>query len=245
MTMDGMEIIGSQSHAATSPFLLSSPPLRHHHATFNLQTVQLSFDACLTYNTSTNSSSSNNGCIGNVNLFSETSPLSSNVTSAILPAEVTISPATSLITKSTPTLTLAALPEHQPCTVSGSENNHEIEHHGENLGFKKRSDVKISASTNEISSNLKKRRLNRTNCDDNTKEDNNPTSCRNDFQNPDEKDKTEDLNTPITTSSDLPTFFGPAAFVEPPPISGNDKLFSFMNFFFFHKMFDFYLRIAV
>lgn len=29
-----------------------------------------------------------------------------------------------------------------------------------------------------------------------------------------------DLNTPVTTSSDVPTFFGPSTVVEPPPITG-------------------------
>lgn len=29
-----------------------------------------------------------------------------------------------------------------------------------------------------------------------------------------------DLNTPVTTSSDLPSFFGPSTVVEPPPITG-------------------------
>lgn len=30
-----------------------------------------------------------------------------------------------------------------------------------------------------------------------------------------------DLNTPVTTSSDVPSFFGPSTVVEPPPITGN------------------------
>lgn len=29
-----------------------------------------------------------------------------------------------------------------------------------------------------------------------------------------------DLNTPVTTSGDIPTFFGPTTVVEPPPITG-------------------------
>lgn len=29
-----------------------------------------------------------------------------------------------------------------------------------------------------------------------------------------------DLNTPVTTSSDVPSFFGPSTVVEPPPITG-------------------------
>lgn len=32
--------------------------------------------------------------------------------------------------------------------------------------------------------------------------------------------QTGDLNTPVTTSSDIPSFFGPSTVVEPPPISG-------------------------
>ncbi|KOX72298.1 Early growth response protein 1 [Melipona quadrifasciata] len=126
MTMDGMEVVGSQPHAATSPFLLSPPPLGHHHhhhshTTFNLQTVQLSFDACLPYNAATSSNSIVCGVGGT----------------------------------STPAATT--------CT----------------------------------------------------------SECRDDLQEPNEKDKPGDLNTPVTTSSDLPSFFGPSALVEPPPISGS------------------------
>lgn len=29
-----------------------------------------------------------------------------------------------------------------------------------------------------------------------------------------------DLNTPVTTSADIPSFFGPSTVVEPPPITG-------------------------
>lgn len=32
--------------------------------------------------------------------------------------------------------------------------------------------------------------------------------------------QTGDLNTPVTTASDIPSFFGPSTVVEPPPISG-------------------------
>lgn len=31
-----------------------------------------------------------------------------------------------------------------------------------------------------------------------------------------------DLNTPVTTSSDIPSFFGPSTVVEPPPITGKN-----------------------
>lgn len=32
-----------------------------------------------------------------------------------------------------------------------------------------------------------------------------------------------DLNTPVTTSGDIPSFFGPSTVVEPPPITGKDN----------------------
>lgn len=32
-----------------------------------------------------------------------------------------------------------------------------------------------------------------------------------------------DLNTPVTTAGELPSFFGPASLVEPPPISGKNS----------------------
>lgn len=33
-----------------------------------------------------------------------------------------------------------------------------------------------------------------------------------------------DLNTPVTTSGDIPSFFGPSTVVEPPPITGMSRL---------------------
>lgn len=41
-----------------------------------------------------------------------------------------------------------------------------------------------------------------------------------------------DLNTPVTTSGDIPTFFGPSTVVEPPPITGKELQF----FLFLGKM---------
>lgn len=32
-----------------------------------------------------------------------------------------------------------------------------------------------------------------------------------------------DLNTPVTTSGDIPSFFGPSTVVEPPPITGKNQ----------------------
>lgn len=32
-----------------------------------------------------------------------------------------------------------------------------------------------------------------------------------------------DLNTPVTTSGDIPSFFGPSTVVEPPPITGKTR----------------------
>lgn len=36
--------------------------------------------------------------------------------------------------------------------------------------------------------------------------------------------QTGDLNTPVTTSNDIPSFFGPSTIVEPPPITGKKRL---------------------
>jgi hypothetical protein len=217
MTMDAMEVLGSQPHAAaTSPFLLSSPPLGHHHATFNLQTVQLSFDACLTYNASTACSSNNTGCIGSVNFLSGTTPSTSiaTVASASIPAAVTASTITPLSSKPIPTLNLTTLPIQQQCNTSNLMEHRQIQNHE----LRKRLEIENSSPLDECIGNIKKRRLQRTNCDDNNKECS--VQCREDVQNSDEKDKPGDLNTPVTTSSDLPSFFGPAVLVEPPPISG-------------------------
>lgn len=40
-----------------------------------------------------------------------------------------------------------------------------------------------------------------------------------------------DLNTPVTTSGDIPSFFGPATVVEPPPITGESH-FLYLSFIF-------------
>lgn len=45
--------------------------------------------------------------------------------------------------------------------------------------------------------------------------------------------QTGDLNTPVTTSSDIPSFFGPSTVVEPPPISG--KFFVTVRFHSFRQ----------
>lgn len=39
-----------------------------------------------------------------------------------------------------------------------------------------------------------------------------------------------DLNTPVTTSGDIPSFFGPATVVEPPPITGKSPFFFIPSF---------------
>lgn len=216
--MDGMEVIGSQAHAAaTSPFLLSSPPLGHHHATFNLQTVQLSFDACLTYNASTGSGSNSTGYIGSVNFLSGSSPSTSIAGAASLSTPIGGSTVTSLSPKSVPTLSLTTLPIHRQCITSDSTENRQVHSHVQNNDLRRRLDIENSQSLDDSTGNTKKRRSQRTNCYSNNRE---CTVEYRDIQSSDEKDKPGDLNTPVTTSSDLPSFFGPAALVEPPPISG-------------------------
>lgn len=126
MTMDGMEVVGSQPHAATSPFLLSSPPLghhhhHHHHATFNLQTVQLSFDACLPYNSATSSNSivCGVGGVGSVGGVGGTST----------PAATTCTSSTSC-QKTIPTLSLATcVPLHSQHQSSSEPTDHHTQHH--------------------------------------------------------------------------------------------------------------------
>ena len=217
MTMDGMEVIGSQPHAAaTSPFLLSPPPLGHHHATFNLQAVQLSFDACLTYNASTACGANNTGYISSVNFLSGTPPSTSIAAVASASIPTAIAP---LSSKSTSALSLTTLPIHQQCITSGTIGQRQIHNHIQNHELKKRLEIENSAQLNNSIDNNKKRSLTRANFHGDSKECS--IEYRNEAQNSDEKDKAGDLNTPVTTSSDLPSFFGPAALVEPPPISGS------------------------
>ena len=218
--MDGMEVVGTQHHAAASPFLLSSPPPghhhhhhhHHHHATFNLQAVQLSFDACLAYNTSA-SSSSGSGARGS-SPIAATSLNSCNV-------------------KSMPCLTLSNCPPLHPAASDSPELHTRHHHHNHNnnraeghLRHHRHPDA--PASPSESASGCEKRhhlhRHDQTqqqrNIDD---EDECNGNCRDEHNRDNgEKDKPGDLNTPVTTSSDLPSFFGPSAnlIVEPPPISG-------------------------
>lgn len=220
MTMDGMEVVGSQPHAATSPFLLSPPPLGHHHhhhshTTFNLQTVQLSFDACLPYNAATSSNSIVCGVGG---------------TSTPAATTCTSSPSCN---KAIPTLSLTTC---VPLQAQHQNNTDSTDHHGrqqqqhhhhhlhphhphQQLDDHQHHRHDVSSPPND--SNDGKRRLHEDK--DCSRE------CRDDLQEPNEKDKPGDLNTPVTTSSDLPSFFGPSALVEPPPISGTYNQQSFNN----------------
>lgn len=205
--MDGMEVVGSQPHAATSPFLLSSPPLghhhhHHHHATFNLQTVQLSFDACLPYNAASSSNSS--------------------VTCDISGTPVTYTNSSTSCSKTIPTLSLSScVPLHTQLQISptdSAEHNHDRHHHHHHHHHRlddHQHQLHTDATSPSVDATDGKRHR-QTDDDDKGCIRN----CRSDIHDSNDKDKPGDLNTPVTTSSDLPSFFGPSALVEPPPISG-------------------------
>ena len=213
MTMDGMEVVGSQPHAATSPFLLSPPPLGHHHhhhhphATFNLQTVQLSFDACLPYNSATSSNS-----------------IVCGVGGTSTPAATTCTSSTSC-NKTIPSLSLAPCAplqaQHQNSADTTDHHGRHHQHHHQRLNDHQHH-RHVDASSPSSDSTDGKRRLQSVN-----EEKDCSRECRDDLQESNDKDKTGDLNTPVTTSSDLPSFFGPSALVEPPPISGTYNQQSF------------------
>lgn len=198
--MDGVEVVGSQPHAATSPFLLSSPPLghhhHHHHATFNLP-VQLSFDACLPYNAASSSGS---------------------VTCGGTPVNPTCTNSTSC-GKNTPSLSLpSGVPLHMQLQISStapSEHNHgrHHQHHHQLDDHQHQLHPNASSPSADIADGKRHRQP-----DDDDKSC--IRNCRSDIHDTNDKDKPGDLNTPVTTSSDLPSFFGPSALVEPPPISG-------------------------
>ncbi|XP_014485324.1 PREDICTED: Krueppel-like factor 4 isoform X2 [Dinoponera quadriceps] len=219
MTMDGMEVVGSQPHAATSPFLLSSPPLGHHHhhahATFNLQTVQLSFDACLPYNAASSSTTSSSG---SVTCSIGGTPVSATCTNS------------STSCKTVPTLSLSScVPLHAQLQITptdtGAEHNHGRHHHHHHHHHHRLDDhhqhhhhlqhADASSSPSADAGDGGKR----SQLDDDDKGC--IRNCRSDLHDANDKDKPGDLNTPVTTSSDLPSFFGPSALVEPPPISGS------------------------
>jgi len=206
--MDGMEVVGSQPHAAaTSPFLLSSPPLghhhHHHHATFNLQTVQLSFDACLPYNAASSSSNSVTCGIGGT-------PVNATCTNS------------SANSKTVPTLSLpSCVPLHMQLQITPTDSpehshgrhHHHHHHHRLDDHHQHHLHTDVSSPPTDVVDGKRHRQPD---------EDDKGCirNCRNDIHDTNDKDKPGDLNTPVTTSSDLPSFFGPSALVEPPPISG-------------------------
>lgn len=201
--MDGVEVVGSQPHAATSPFLLSSPPLghhHHHHATFNLP-VQLSFDACLPYNAAPSSGSVTCGVSG----------------TPVNPTCTTNSSSTSC-GKSTLSLS-SAVPLHMQLQISSTAptgHNHGRHHqHHQRLDdhHQHQLHANVASPSTDIVDSKRHRQL-----DDDDKSC--IRNCRSDIHDVTDKDKPGDLNTPVTTSNDLPSFFGPSALVEPPPISG-------------------------
>ncbi|XP_011684957.1 PREDICTED: zinc finger protein sens-like, partial [Wasmannia auropunctata] len=211
MTMDGVEVVGSQPHAATSPFLLSSPPLghhHHHHATFNLP-VQLSFDACLPYNAAPSSGSVTCGVSG--------TPVNATCTNS----------SSTSCGKSTPQLSLStSVPLHMQLQISSTtpaEHNHD-RHHQHHHRLDGHHQHQLHPNAPSPSTDIADGKRHRQPDDDDKSCIRN---CRNDIHDTNDKDKPGDLNTPVTTSSDLPSFFGPSALVEPPPISGslaNDDL---------------------
>lgn len=180
--MDGVEIMSSQPHAAaTNPFLLSSPPVghhhhQHHHATFNLQTVQLSFDACLTYNATSS-----------LNLLPQATPPvpTANASAATRDTDHVLLTNSSTGLNSKPITTLTLTPQSQIVQQHHAKLHQDPTHHQHH-----QNPDKIGKP-----------------------------ACQTDG-NQDEKDKQGDLNTPVSTSSDLPSFFGPAALIEPPLITG-------------------------
>lgn len=238
MTMDGMEVVGTHPHAATSPFLLSSPPLghhHHHHATFNLQAVQLSFDACLAYSSPTSS----------------TTPDNVVAQSGGAPPGAIANSSTSANVSCKPLLTLSCTPLQMHDNNNGQQSsdssdlqisshsmhhsNHSSQHHHSSSSHHHQQQQQIEsryathhhhsssnrhhqdapASPRDSANDLKRHHHHRQD------EDNINKKCaREDERIIAEKDKPGDLNTPVTTSSDLPSFFGPSALVEPPPISG-------------------------
>lgn len=218
--MDGMEVVGSQPHAATSPFLLSSPPLGHHHhhahATFNLQTVQLSFDACLPYNAASSSSGSSVTCsIGGT------------------PVSATCTNSSSTSCKTVPALSLSScVPLHAQLQItptdSGAEHNHGRHHHHHHH-HPHRLDEHQQHQHHLVHADPTSPSVDAADGKRNRQADDDDKGCirncsRNDLHDANDKDKPGDLNTPVTTSSDLPSFFGPSALVEPPPISGTYRL---------------------
>lgn len=56
--------------------------------------------------------------------------------------------------------------------------------------------------------------------------------------------QTGDLNTPVTTSNDIPSFFGPSTIVEPPPITGKKCLRNILKISLLSKYLLYILRLS-
>ena len=221
--MDGMEVMGNQPHAAiASPYLLSSPPVghqhQHHHATFNLQAVQLSFDACLTYNNATSYGLNSGNCVSNVNSTSECIPLSSSCSqgSRVCTDISTTDIMSTNNQKTISSLTLTALPIHQH---SSSREIFELNDEQKTENFQIDQNIENKQTVQENFSHINKNQEMNEKINKNVEHQN--SKYQGSIEISEDKDKNGDLNTPVTTSSDLPSFFGPAVLVEPPPISGN------------------------
>lgn len=100
-------------------------------------------------------------------------------------------------------------------SISDTEQSHQ-----RNIG----SSVQTTTSTTIISSNNSRSSashlsLLNTGATSTVNSSTDTTSSRQD-QTDSSDTQTGDLNTPVTTSSDIPSFFGPSTVVEPPPITG-------------------------
>lgn len=212
--MDGIEVVGSQPHAAaTSPFLLSSPPLgHHHHATYmqTVQTVQLSFDACLPYNAASSSTSNSVSCGAGGGT----------------PVNAICANSSTGCSKTVPTLSLSTcVPLHTQLQITPIDPLcHGRQNHHHRLDDHRQHHLHTDASSPSADAADDKRQRQ---VDDGDKGC--IRNCRNDIHDSNDKDKPGDLNTPVTTSSDLPSFFGPSALVEPPPISGTPTLVNLLD----------------
>ena len=209
--MESIEIMSNESHSSiASPYLLSTSSTanqhQHRHTNFNLQAVQLSFDACLTFNNVLPCNINNDKCINSASVSSETTSSSHINSSDSIPNAICY---TGNNSKSVSCLTLATLPFHQqPCSSEFFEENS----NEKKIVYQNDQNNKINSKTyNDKSFEIQKSILDRMN---------KSKSYQDNLENFEDKDKTDDLNTPVTTSSDVPSFFGPAALVEPPPISG-------------------------
>lgn len=239
MIMEGLETLVAPSHHT---FLLTESAAAAH---FNV----LSFDTCL-FKTSAQSSPSTSGAtylttpssFGGGPLGTQTLlhyNLSTSTSSSLSPtslAESSTAAATTAASSASATSTNSSLSRHSnrlPAISVAPETQQQQQHHQQQQGspIHHHNSPSIASAAVTISTNTNSGRNSASHLSLLNTTQHSPVACASVASGADSVDikhshidaQPGDLNTPVTTSSDIPSFFGPSTVVEPPPITGKRK----------------------